>query len=120
MEMKKVYFIYKHDKINSPSLYAITDKKELKKSFMEERKKSLFVVKSRELSKDEFKQIMKESRSYLLGRRGFETKPSSSYSVLQKKTTVFITATEYEEMDVFIKTDSVILEISKFFSVCSA
>ena len=27
--MKKVYFIYKNDKINSPHLYAITDKKEL-------------------------------------------------------------------------------------------
>lgn len=112
--MKKVYFIYKNDKINSPSLYAITDKKDLKNSFMKERKKSLFVVKERELNKDEYNEIMKSSRSYLLGRRGFVTKPSSGYSTLKERCEVYLTATSKEEMDVFIKTDAVMLEVSKY------
>ena len=112
--MKTVYFIYKNDKINSPSLYAITDKKELKKSFMEERKKSLFIVKERELNKDEFKDIMKNNSNYLLERRGFITKPSSSNSLLEKRCEVYLTTTSYEEMDVYIKSDSVVLEIAKY------
>ena len=112
--MKKVYFIYKNDKINSPHLYAITDKKELKKSFLNERKKSLFIVKERELNKDEFNEIMKKHSSYMLGRRGFETKFPSSYNSLKNVTTVYLTATDYEEMDVFTKTDNVILELSKY------
>ena len=103
--MKTVYFIYKNDKINSPSLYAITDKKELKKSFMEERKKSLFIVKERELNKDEFKDIMKNNSNYLLERRGFITKPSSSNSLLEKRCEVYLTTTSYEEMDVYIKSN---------------
>ena len=120
VSMKKVYFIYKRDKINAPVLYAITDKKELKNSFVEERKKSLFVVKKREISKDEFIELMKQHSSYLLGRRGFVTKPSSEYSALKKLEVVYITATQYEEMEVFTKTDSVILDLSKYTDEISA
>lgn len=112
--MKKVYFIYKRDKVNAPILYAITDKKELKNSFIEERKKSLFVIKSREISKDEFRDLMREHSSYLLGRRGFVTKPSSEYSGLQKTDVVYITASQFEEMEVFTKTDSIVLDISRY------
>lgn len=109
----KVYFIYKNDKINNPHLYAITDKKDLKNSFMEERKKSLFVVKKKELEKDEYKEFIRNHSTYLLGRRWFETKPSSSNS-LEKRAVAYITATQSEEMDVFMKMDDVLLEISKF------
>ena len=107
-----VYFIYKNDKINAPFLYAITDNKKLKNSFMKERKKSLFVVKEKEMEKEEFKEILKFHDKYLLGRHGFETKHVSS-NKFEKSTNVFLTTTRYEEMDVFTKSDKVILEIGR-------
>lgn len=107
-----VYLIYKKPENSEPSLYAFTDKKYLKESFCEEREMSLFSVVDREVSKEEYKHLSRSLHSYILGRRGFETNSSSSVLV-SKKTHVYITATETEEMDVFIKSDVVMYEMAK-------
>ena len=107
-----VYFIYKHSENIHPFLYAITDKKRLKDSFMKERKKSLFVVKEKSVTKEQFLNICKNHGRYLLGRRGFYTNsPSSSFSA---KSIIYLTTTEYEEMDVITKEDTVILELGRY------
>ena len=108
-----VYFIYKHGKyVNTPYLYAVTDKKYLKDSFMKERKKNMFKSIKKDMSKDTYKKFLYEHKSYELGRRGFQTNPASSDN-LYKKQQVYLTATGYEEMDVFMKSDKVILEVGK-------
>lgn len=105
-----VYFIYKHDSFH-PFLYAVTDKKQLKTSFMEERKKSMFIVKEKSITKEEFLEFCKRHSKYLLGRRGFRTNsPSSFYN----DTVVYLTATDYEEMDSITKEDQVFFEIGKY------
>lgn len=109
----KVYFIYLNDKINTPSLYAITDDKNLKNSFMEERKKSLFIVKQKEIDKKDYKNFISRHDGYLLGRRCFETKSSSS-ELLKNRAVAYITATWSEEMRVHTSMDKVVLEISRF------
>ena len=105
-----VYFIYKHDQF-SPFLYAVTDKKYLKKSFMEERKKSMFTAIEKIISKEEFLEFCKHHSKYLLGRRGFRTNSPSSFN---NDAIVYLTATDYEEMDVVTKEDCVFLEIGRY------
>lgn len=107
-----VYFIYKHGNNIHPFLYAITDKKKLKESFMKERKKSMFVVKEKIMTKDEFLEICKHHGRYLLAERGFET--SSPFPKLSSSSVIWLTTTDYEEMDVITKEDVVILELGKF------
>ena len=43
---RTIYFIYKNDKVFEPFLYAITDNKKYAKSFLKERKKSIFYLNS--------------------------------------------------------------------------
>lgn len=107
-----VYFIYKHGDDIRPFLYAITDKKKLKDSFMNERKKSLFVVKEKEMTREAFLNVCKYHGKYLLGKRGFETR--SPFPDVSSSTIIWLTTTDYEEMDVFTKEDSVILSLGKF------
>lgn len=107
-----VYFIYKHGLNFQPFLYALTDKKKLKDSFMKERKKSMFVVKEKELTKDEFINVCKHHGNYILDKRGFETK--SPFKKLSNTSVIWLTATDYEEIDVIKKEDTVLLELSRF------
>ena len=110
-----VYFIYKHGKhVNTPFLYAVTDNKELKDTFIKERKKNMFKVMKKDIKKDDYKQFLYDHKSYELGRRGFETRSSSSNNLLCKKEYVYLVATGYEEMEVYVKSDTVILEIGKY------
>lgn len=107
-----IYFIYKNEPPISPFLYAFTTKKYLRDSFKEERKKDIFVIKEKEISKQEYKNLLQHNKQYELGRRGYETKASSSS--LSKKVQIYLTSTEYEEMDVFVKADHVFTELGKY------
>ena len=107
----KIYFIYKHGGLLQPSLYAITDKKKLKNSFIKERKKDIFTVKEKEVTKEELTMILRNHSSYLLGRHGFETQSMSSD--LPKKCYIYLTTTFKEEIDVVEKEDSIFLYLGK-------
>lgn len=107
-----VYFIYRHGKhVAEPYLYAVTDKKELKDSFLLERKKSMFIAKKKDIDKSEYKHFIAEHSGYVLGRRGFETSTSSSSF---NRTHVYLTATAREEMDVYVNADRAVLEVGKY------
>ena len=116
-ENMTVYFIYKHGESFEPFLYAITDKKKLKDSFVKERNKHMFVVKEKELTKDEFTIICSNHGKYILGRRGFETQSHSPN--LQSKSVIYITTTFQEEMDVIEKDDTIFLSLGKFTDECA-
>jgi len=107
-----VYFIYKHGPNIHPFLYAITDKKKLRDSFMKERKKSMFIVREKIMNKEEFLEICKHHSRYLLGERGFET--NSPFPKLSSSSVIWLTTTDYEEMDVITKEDAVILDLGKY------
>lgn len=107
-----VYFIYKHGPEIHPYLYALTDKKKLKNSFMKERKKSMFVVKEKTMERSDFLNICKTHSKYLLAERGFET--NSPFRHLSSSTVIWLTTTDYEEMNVITKEDVVILELGKY------
>ena len=64
-----VYFIYKLTNGLHPYLYALTDKENLKDDFIFERKKNMFLVKEKDLSKSEYKSLLSQNSKYLLGRR---------------------------------------------------
>ena len=108
----KVYLIYRHG-INGfqPFLYAFTNDKKIKESFMKERKKEMFACTTKELTEKEYKRLCNHNSGYILGRRGFETKSSSSFN---DKTNVFITATMAEEISVYSAEDKVMVQMSKF------
>ena len=53
-----VYFIYKLTNGLHPYLYALTDKENLKDDFIFERKKNMFLVKEKDLSKSEYKSLL--------------------------------------------------------------
>jgi hypothetical protein len=106
----KAYFIYRHDGNGiNPYLYAVTDNKELKNSFIKERKKNLFTVVKKDLNQKDYKSFINEHHGYVLGRRGYETSASSSLSKIH----VFLTSTMNEEMDVYTKADMVILDVGR-------
>ena len=107
-----VYFIYKHGQDIHPFLYAITDKKKLKDSFVKERKKSLFVVKEKDMTKEQFLQLCSQHGKYLLGKRGFETQ--SPFPELSSSSVIWLTTTDYEEMDVFTKEDTVLVSLGRY------
>lgn len=111
----KIWFIYKLTEMNDPTpfLYAYTTKKYLVDMFKEERNMDLFVVKKKDITKEQYAQFQKDHHNLELGRRGFYT--SSSHS-LSSKQVVYITATKSEEFDVFVNTDTIILELGKSIS----
>ena len=109
---RTIYFIYKNDKVFEPFLYAITDNKKYAKSFLKERKKSMFVCKEKYVSDKEYKDIFSKHSGYLLNRRGFLTK---SYNNSLKGTEIaYLTTTNKEEMDVYLKADSVMQMLCKY------
>lgn len=108
----KIYLIYKRTEGLMPFLYAYTHKKYLKELFEEERDMSLFSITKKDIEKDEYAKFKKEHSSLELGRRGFYTK--SDDDSLSGKEVVYITATSSEEMDVYVKTDKVFLELGRF------
>lgn len=107
-----IYFIYKHGENIHPYLYALTDKKKLKDSFIKERKKDMFIVKEKDISKSDFFILCKTHSKYLLNRHAFET--NSPFKNISEKAVIYLTTTDYEEMDVIMKEDKVILDISRF------
>ena len=107
-----VYFISRRGKyVDRPYLYAVTDKKHLKEQFLKERKKDMFTAVKKDISSKHYKEFLVKNHSYELGRRGYET---SSPNSLLKREYVYLISTAYEEMDVFMKADKVILEIGKY------
>lgn len=108
----KVYFIYLHNiDGHSPWMYAFTDKKELKDSFIKERKKDKFIAVKKDITEDEFKKLKKNYSGHILGRRGFETKSSSSSST---KIIVKMTCTQAEEESVYTKEDTCFSVLAKY------
>lgn len=107
--MSTVYMIYRHGNDMHPFLYAYTDKKELRDSFLSTRKSKLFTSMKKELTKEQFTLFRRDHSSLELGKRGFETSSDSL-----GKTVIYITATAGEEMDVFINADRVFMELGKF------
>ena len=107
----KVYFIYLHGIDSfSPWLYAITDNKKLKDSFIYERKKDMFISKKKEMTKEEYKLFSASHSGHVLGRRGFETKSSSS---LSRSEIVYLTSTNAEESSVYTKEEEIFSLLGK-------
>lgn len=113
----KIYLIYLLTKGLHPSLYALTTKKYLKDAFLSERKKDMFAVKEKDISKDEYNLLMSQNSGYILGRRGFETS-SSSFDTITR-TTIYLTATLEEEISVFTQADKAIQQLAKHTNVYS-
>lgn len=106
-----VYFIYKHSDGLEPYLYAITDKKDLRDSFFQERKKSMFISKKKEITKDKYTIICSRYSQYILGRKGYKTK---SFSSLNDTEIVYLVSTNKEESSIIEKEDKVFLHIGQF------
>ena len=106
-----VYFIYKLTNGLHPYLYALTDKENLKDDFIFERKKNMFLVKEKDLSKSEYKSLLSQNSKYILGRRGYETSSSSFYKIA--RTHIYITSTQIEEMSVFTQADKAIMQLAR-------
>lgn len=106
-----IYFIYKRGDELHPYLYAIALKKKLMEQFLHERKKNIFSVVEKNLSNEEINGIKTKYQKYILRRRGFETSSSSSFTGYD---TIYLVTTEYEEMDVFVNSDKVLANISRY------
>ena len=72
--MYTLYFIYMHGDKFTPRIYAITDKKELKDSFLSERNPNLFIAKKKKVTQEEKVSIMMNLTGRVLSNRGFVTK----------------------------------------------
>ena len=105
----KAYFIYRVDTPYEPYLYAVTDLKELKKSFLRERKKGMFKSVTKNLTSEEWYEFYRDHNRYILASRGYYTKAENS----SKSVFVIITSTMYEEDDTFIKADRALLEVGR-------
>lgn len=106
-----VYFIYKD------SLYAITNNKKVLDSFLSERNPKLFKIVKHKMTRETYLYLIKDYHKYQLDFRQLETK--SNIDIGRRKIKVAIVATEYEEMDVFLKADKVFTEIGeKLLEIC--
>lgn len=109
----KLYLFYKKIEGLEPSLYAYTDDKDLYKEFKKDRDMNIFEVKKLEVTEEQFLFYENKYRGYVLGRRGYQTSPSSSNS-LQKRDHVFIVSTYKEEMDTYMKSDDITSFLYKY------
>lgn len=110
----KIWMIYKRpDNGETPSLYAFTNDEKLKKQFLRERKKSLFVVVEKETDKKNYNMLIDKNHRYELKRGRLKTKSSSSLYMTNVET-VEITITSGEEMDIFLKDNSILLDLGKY------
>jgi len=103
----QVYFIYKIT--DTPLLYAITDKKDLKDEFLSTRRKNGFKSVKKDLTKEEWIRFTSIHSSYLLGYKWFKTKDEDGES-----TDISVVATRKEEGEVFNKSDIVFTELARF------
>ena len=107
-----VYCIYKKGNSisDSPFLYAFTEKKNLKDTFLEERKKDMFICKKHDITEKEYKELKSNHGSSLyLTRKGFRTSHT-----IGEMDIVYMTIILGEDMDVFTNSDKVISEIAKY------
>ena len=94
----------------TPRIYAITDKKELKDSFLSERNPNLFIAKKKKVTDEEKVSIMMALNGRMLSNRGFVTKDEDG-----EKTEVILTVTEEEDIDTYSYSDEQVFEfINKF------
>ena len=94
----------------TPRIYAITDKKELKDSFLSERNPDLFIAKKKKVTQEEKVSIMMNLNGRVLSNRGFVTKDEDG-----EKTEVILTVTEEEDIDTYSYSDEQVFEfINKF------
>ena len=94
----------------TPRIYAITDKKELKDSFLSERNPDLFIAKKKKVTQEEKVSIMMNLNGRMLSNRGFVTKDEDG-----EKTEVILTVTEEEDIDTYSYSDEQVFEfINKF------
>ena len=108
--MNTLYFIYMHGDKFTPRIYAITDKKELKDSFLSERNPDLFIAKKKKVTQEEKVSIMMNLNGRMLSNRGFVTKDEDG-----EKTEVILTVTEEEDIDTYSYSDEQVFEfINKF------
>ena len=108
--MYTLYFIYMHGDKFTPRIYAITDKKELKDSFLSERNPNLFIAKKKKVTQEEKVSIMMNLNGRMLSNRGFVTKDEDG-----EKTEVILTVTEEEDIDTYSYSDEQVFEfINKF------
>lgn len=109
--MDTLYFIYMHRNNFTPTLYAITDKKELKDSFLSERNPDLFITKKKKVTYKQKVYIMKELNGRILANRGFVTKDKKG-----ETTQVVLTVTESEDIDTYSYSDLQVFEFINRFT----
>ena len=101
MADKTWYFIYKVNKELTPFLYAITDKKELKDSFLRERNPN-FICKKYKLNKESEIEVKKQIPNRILTKSGFETSDKNG------KHNIYLTVTSEEEIETFSHDDDIL------------
>ena len=104
MKKEKWYFIYMKRSGLTPTLYAITDKKKLKDSFLSERNPNLFVCKKKLLDSNEVINVKSSLGQRMLYDREFETSDDEG---IHK---VHLVVTEKEDIDSYTH-DNKALEI---------
>lgn len=116
----KIYLIYKRVECEEQStLYAFTTKAYIKDRFVEERRKDVFRVREKELSKSLFRSFLSKYKSLELSIKSFETRDLNITGERYKTKYIQFVASYKEELDVFIKSDQVIYEIGKNTTSCA-
>ena len=109
--MYTLYFIYMHGDKFTPRIYAITDKKELKDSFLSERNPDLFIAKKKKVTDEEKVSIMMTLNGRVLSNRVFVTKDKNG-----EKTEVILTVTEEEDINAYSYSDEQVFEFINRFT----
>ena len=98
------FFLKPNNETDYPSIYAISNDKELIKEFKNSRNMNKFIIRNIKISKEEFNSIKKKHLNYFLKKSFFKT--YNMNSSLPK--VVHIITTYKEELDVFQKSDVII------------
>ena len=100
------YFIYKVNNDLTPFLYAITDKKELKDSFLSERNPN-FICKKNKVDKETEIELKKRVSQRILVKSAFETSDDDGIH------DVYLTVTREEEFETFSHDNEILNIIEK-------
>jgi hypothetical protein len=107
----KIYLMYIKYKGLEPSLYAYTNNNEYYKRFKKERNKDIFVIKEKDVNKDEFYDFAKKHKNLNLKECLFETYTDTGEEY--KRSIVSLICTYNEESSVVLNYEYINSEIAK-------
>lgn len=105
-----VYFFYRVDPGMYPYLYGFTNEKNIMKKFKEQRNMKLFYMKTQEMKKDQYKDILKIHGHCRLQEKQYLTKNKNQINNLG---VIRIVSTDSEEMSIYTNESNISMELGK-------